>query len=96
MSHPSPLTKTEIVDRYFLEHRAKLLDIAAFLDRIDRASGGEQTDFRIEALLECAKELHSSKVGRTERMLLLLSDKTTEPIDEAGMKGATGAVPPQS
>ena len=96
MSHPSPLTKTEIVDRYFLEHRAKLLDIAAFLDRIDRASGGEQTDFRIEALLECAKDLHSGEVGRTERMLLLLSDKTTEPIDEAGMKGATGAVPPQS
>ena len=56
----------------------------------------EQTDFRIEALLEGAKELHSDKVGRTERMLLLLSDKTTEPIDEAGMKGATGAVPPQS
>ena len=96
MSHPSPLTKTEIVDRYFLEHRAKLLDIAAFLDRIDRASGGEQTDFRIEALLECAKGLHSGEVGRTERMLLLLSDKTTEPIDEAGIKGATGAVPPQS
>ena len=96
MNHPSPLTKTEIVDRYFLEHRAKLLDIAAFLDRIDRASGGEQTDFRIEALLECAKELHSAEVGRTERMLLLLSDKTIEPIDEAGKKGATGAVPPQS
>lgn len=96
MSHPSPLTKTEIVDRYFLEHRAKMLDIAALLDRIDRASGDDKIDFRIEALLECAKELHSKEVGRTERMLLLLSDKTTEPIEEAGMKGATGAVPPQS
>ncbi len=96
MSHPSPLTKTEIIDRYFLEHRAKLLDIAALLDRIDRASGDNQTDFRIKALLECVKELHSDKVGRTERMLLLLSDQTTEPIDEAGIKGASGAVPPQA
>lgn len=96
MSQTSPLTKSEIIDRYFLEHRAKLLDIAAFLDRVDRASGDEHTDFRIKALLDCAKELHLNEVGRTERMLLLLSDKTTEPIDEAGTKGASGAVPPQS
>lgn len=28
-----------MVDTYFLEHRAKLIDIAAFLDRVDRAPG---------------------------------------------------------
>ena len=33
--HPSPLTRTQVVDLYFLEHRAKLLDLAAFLDRCD-------------------------------------------------------------
>ncbi len=96
MSNPSQLSKTEVIDRYFLEHRAKLLDIAAFLDRIDRAEGDDGSDFRIDALLECAKQLHSSEIGRTERMLLLLSDSTTEPVDSAGTKGATGAVPPKS
>ncbi|MGY8752539.1 MAG: hypothetical protein ACKVIO_01450 [Phycisphaerales bacterium] len=91
----SNMTKEEIVDRYFLEHRAKVLDIAAFLDRIDRAEENA-SDFRIEALLSCIKELHSGKEGRTQRILDLLSDQTKEPIDHAGMKGASGAVPPTS
>ncbi len=89
------MTKEEIVDRYFLEHRAKVLDIAAFLDRIDR-SGETTSDFRIEALLSCIKELQSGKEGRTQRILDLLSDQTTEPIERAGMKGASGAPPPTS
>ncbi len=29
------LSPDEVVDQYFLEHRAKLLDLAAFLDRVD-------------------------------------------------------------
>ena len=33
----SPLTGRELVDEYFIENRTKLLDIAAFLDRLDRA-----------------------------------------------------------
>ena len=89
------MTKEEIVDRYFLEHRAKVLDIAAFLDRVDR-TGDCTSDFRIEALLSCIKELQSGKEGRTQRILELLSDQTTKPIDRAGMKGASGAVPPPS
>jgi len=87
------MTQEEIIDRYFLEHRAKVLDIAAFLDRIDRAGDGSE-DFRITALLRCVEELQSKKDGRTERILDLLSDQSTEPIEHAGMKGASGAVPP--
>ena len=33
-----PLTGPQVVDLYFMEHRAKLLDLAAFLDRLDRAA----------------------------------------------------------
>ncbi len=33
-----PLTQRQLIDEYFIEHRAKLLDLAAFLDRLDRAS----------------------------------------------------------
>ena len=87
------MNQTEVIDRYFLEHRAKVLDIAAFLDRIDRCNG-KDVDFRIEALQQCIKELQSDTEGRAERILLLLSDHSIAPIDEAGTKGASGAVPP--
>jgi hypothetical protein len=89
------MNQKEIIDRYFLEHRAKVLDVAAFLDRIDRC-GDEETDFRIEALQRCIEECLAEKEGRVERILLLLSDHSTEPIDSAGTKGASGAVPPTS
>ena len=40
---PPPIGPGAVVDRYFLEHRAKALDIAAFLDRVDRASAANAT-----------------------------------------------------
>ncbi|MGL4464745.1 MAG: hypothetical protein ACRDD1_16085 [Planctomycetia bacterium] len=42
-SIPSPLTSQEVLDRYFLEVRSKLLDVAAVLDRIDRARPADST-----------------------------------------------------
>lgn len=89
------MTQQEIIDRYFLEHRAKVLDIAAFLDRIDRCNE-DDTDFRVEALQRSIAELHTGSEGRTERILLLLSDHSSEPIESAGTKGASGAQPPHS
>ncbi len=89
------MNQQEVIDRYFQEHRAKVLDIAAFLDRVDRCHE-DTADFRIEALIRCIQELQSDQEGRTERILLLLSDKTTTPIDHAGEKGASGAPPPIS
>lgn len=83
----------EVVDRYFLEHRAKVLDIAAFLDRVDRCDP-EQQDFRVVAMHRCIEELLSEQPGRVERILQLLSDQTTEPVDTADTKGASGTVPP--
>lgn len=88
------MSQSEVIDRYFLEHRAKVLDIAAFLDRVDRCeSKGE--DFRMVAIRTCIQELLSNDTGRAERILLLLSDQTNEPIEKAGMKGAMGAQPPE-
>ena len=90
-----PMSTQEVIDRYFLEHRAKVLDIAAFLDRIDRCETGEP-DFRIEALLACIKELETEDANRTERILNMLSDHSLEPIEKADSKGASGANPPSS
>jgi hypothetical protein len=92
-----PLTRSQVVDRYYLEHRAKLIDIAAFLDRLDRADpNGEGEDFRTAAFREALKILGSSEPARARRVLDLLSDPTTEPIAKAGVKGAAGAPNPKA
>ncbi|MFM7259572.1 MAG: hypothetical protein ACKO3W_03110 [bacterium] len=91
-STPPPLTKRAVVDRYFLEHRAKVLDIAAFLDRVDRAEGEGAGDYRAEALRACCAVLLDGKPERARRVLELLSDHSTDPIAKAPMKGSTGAV----
>ena len=88
----NPMSQSEVIDRYFLEHRAKVLDIAAFLDRVDRCKSDEE-DFRMVAIGKCIEELLTSDLGRAERILLLLSDKTDDPINSAGAKGASGAPP---
>ncbi len=91
-STPPPLSKRAVVDRYFLEHRAKVIDLAAFLDRIDRATGEGADDYRAAALRACCEVLLDGKPERVRRVLELLSDHSMEPIAKAPMKGATGAV----
>ena len=89
---PPPLSKRAVVDRYYLEHRAKVIDIAAFLDRVDRAQGDGADDFRRAALEACCRILTDGQPERARRVLELLSDHSTEPIAKAPMKGAAGAV----
>lgn len=92
-----PLTRERAIELYYLEHRAKLLDIAAFLDRIDRADPSTEVgeeDFRIRTFREALGILAESKPGRARRILELFSDPTAEPLDSAkGLKGAYGAYP---
>jgi len=86
------MNKRDVLDRYFLEHRAKLIDIAAFLDRLDRADGDE--DFRAEAFRKALDELAGS--DRAKLVLLAFSDPSGEPVDKATVQGATGAHDPGS
>jgi hypothetical protein len=91
-----PLTRSQVVDLYYLEHRARAIDIAAFLDRVDRAQpdGKPEPDFRIAALKRALQLLSDGQPQRARRVLLSLSDPTSEPIaSAAGMKGAAGAWP---
>ena len=91
----SPAPRSKVVELYFLEHRAKLIDIASFLDRVDRApADGEDADFRVEALRRALAILGDGKPQRARRVLELFSDHSTTPIESAaGMKGAFGACP---
>ena len=90
-----PLDVKQVIDRYFLEHRAKVIDLAAFLDRIDRArNAGSTEDFRQTQLLQALAVLLDGGGERARRVLEVLSDPTSEPLESAaGMKGAAGAWP---
>jgi hypothetical protein len=66
-----------------------LIDLAAFLDRVERHDGAD--DFRLKSLRAALKELASPRPDKAKQILMLLSDPTTEPIPAAGEKSATGA-----
>ena len=85
------MTRQHALDLYFLEARSKLIDLAAFLDRVDRATG--EADFRLSALRRALHEVNTDKSDRAERVLLALSDPTTKPLAHATSKGACGAWP---
>jgi hypothetical protein len=79
----------EILDLYFIENRARLLDIASFLDRIDRYEGAGEAkdDFRYQAFVNAIDLLRNSGTERTVSIQRSLSDQTIEPIESAlGLK----------
>ena len=90
MNTRSPLSAKALVDEYFIENRTRLLELAAFLDRLDRADAGYPSqDFRIKAFTEGLAML--AKPDRLDRIQLLLSDPTTEPLEALDRKSAIGA-----
>lgn len=89
-----PMTGAEIIEMGFLDARSRLLDLAAFMDRLDRsADGAGRDDFRVRALLDAARELLRGEFGRAERVQEILSDPTRDPIETLPGKGAAGAWP---
>lgn len=100
-----PLSREKVVETYFLEHRAKLIDIAAFLDRVDRSPSNEKgderegasseiEDYRLVAFRKAIAILLEGDAGRTRRIQELFSDSSVElPQSAHGTKGAAGAAP---
>jgi hypothetical protein len=92
------MTRRQLVDEYFIENRTKLLDLAAFLDRLDRA-GDENgaRDFRMEAFHEALQALGSdppaerAPASRITQVQMIFSDPTTEPLEKLDQKSARGA-----
>lgn len=82
-----------IVDQGFIGVRAKLIEVAAFLDRVERY--GVKDDFRCAALRSAASLLVDGKTDRARRILEHLSDPTTDPEGTSSGKAALGAwLPP--
>ena len=67
------MNSKQILDREFLEIRAKILQIAASLDRIDRADGDVATDEKHELLRKGISILMSDRPDRAEQVQLLFS-----------------------
>ena len=88
------MTRQQVLDLYFMDARFKLIELAAFLDRVDRAEGPE--DFRMKALRTALEELSGDNKEKAKAVLLTLSDPTTEPIAAATTKAACGAYPNKS
>ena len=69
-----------------MDARHKLIDIAAFLDRVERAEG--DADFRLEAFHVAMKRLDDKGKDRAQDVLMAFSDPTEEPsqlLPERGM-----------
>ena len=68
-----PMSATEVLDREFLSVRAKLLDIAAVLDRIDRAEGVATNDTCLDQVRRSLQVLAAERADRTEQIQLIFS-----------------------
>jgi hypothetical protein len=83
------MTRQQVLDLYFLDARHKLIELAAFLDRAERATGKE--DFRLQAFRAAVGQLSGGKKQKSKRVLLAFSDPTAMPVEKAEGKGACGA-----
>jgi hypothetical protein len=70
---PSPMTAQEVLDREFLEVRARLIQLAASLDRLDRSEGSVAADPRLAGIDEALAVLRDSQPDRAERIQQIFS-----------------------
>jgi len=87
------MPQSELIAEYFMEYRAQLLDVAAFLDRMERSveqDGAE--DFRFKAMMEAIQILADGESERVERMQMVLSDRDTRTLEKRDSVSAFGAV----
>lgn len=85
-------SKKELLDLQFVEIRHKLIEVGAFLDRIERHEG--EADSRLEAMKAALPLLQESGAGRAKAILNALSDHSTKMPETAPFQGAFGAPQP--
>lgn len=83
------LTKRELLDLQFIDARARLIDLAAFLDRLDRHEG--EAGIRIEYFHKALALLQGNHPDRAKAVLEVFSDMSTGLSETAPFQGATGA-----
>ena len=72
----SPLSARDVLDKYYLDARAKLLALAATLDRLERGGPAPEDPRRQllrKALAQLNESSRSSTTDRAEKLQLLFS-----------------------
>jgi Fe-S cluster assembly ATPase SufC len=93
----SPLSQRELIAEYFMEHRVQVLELAAFLDRLDRARELDAADdFRLRSIREALAVLSGGDGSRVERVQMIFSDPRSGLLDELDTKSAKGAYDPEA
>ncbi|HEV3343567.1 MAG TPA: hypothetical protein VG125_24560 [Pirellulales bacterium] len=69
----APASASDVLAREFLEMRAKILELAASLDRLDRADGSVAADPRFGLIERGLAALADAGSGRAERVQLIFS-----------------------
>jgi len=73
-----------------------VLDVAAFLDRLERSvERNAEGDFRVVTLQQAFQYLATGGSGRVQTIQMLFSDPTTEPLLQLDQKSAYGAFDPR-
>jgi hypothetical protein len=92
-----PLTQRELLNEYFMEERVKVIDLAAFLDRMDRAREIDaEDDFRLRSIRDALVVLAGEDGNRVQRVQMIFSDPRTDLLDELDQKSAKGAYDPEA
>ena len=71
----TPLPAARAPDQFFLEARARLLDVAAILDRVDRGDGlpAAAADPRMARIHQAIEVLQSTEAGRAAQIQKIFS-----------------------
>ena len=73
MTVPAPMAAPAVLDREFLEIRAKILQLAASFDRLDRGENSVAGDPRMSLIEEGLQVLHQEAGDRAEKIQMIFS-----------------------
>ena len=72
-ARPNVMSAEQVLERDYLEMRARLLELAAFFDRLDRGGGVPAQDVRLQKLRQAAELVLQASEHRAERLQMLFS-----------------------
>jgi hypothetical protein len=70
---PDSMPAADVLEREFLQIRAKILEVGALLDRLDRGEGSVADDPRFAQIRRAIETLAGSNGNRAEQIQLLFS-----------------------
>ena len=74
----TPMSAPDVLDREFLEIRAKILELAASFDRLDRGDGSVAGDPRMALVQNGLQILQRDSADRAEEIQMLFSREYDE------------------